>query len=107
MKITLPKTIQICGKTFSISTEKDCDGGEFYLGAQKILCKAKHPERADEILLHEIAEAILCEYRRRYNKVSGEDNNGYLFVLTHDEFEQFIFELYGAIKPYLNFRKKP
>jgi len=107
MKITLPKTIQICGKTFSVSTEKVCDGGEFWLSTQQIFCKAKHTERGDEILLHEIAEAILCEYRKRYNKIGGEDNSDYLFVLTHDEFEQFIFELHGALKPFLNFRKKP
>lgn len=102
----LPKKIQICGKTFSISTNKVLPGGEFWLSTQQILCNAKCQERADEILLHEILEIILCEYRKRYNKAGADDNGSYLFVLTHDEFEQLVFELHGALKPFLNFKRK-
>ena len=105
MKITLPKTIQICGRIFSMDRVKDKFGGEFSLSPQTIEWDAKHQDGADETMLHEIAEIILTYRRRRFHKSCCTDQGDLLFVFDHDGFEQFINDLLTSLKPYLNFRK--
>lgn len=104
--ITLPSSVSICGKTFNVTRNKKGPGGTFNGWSQKIEWNAEHQDGASDTLLHEISETIICERRHRYHRSANNEQGDLLIVMTHNDFEQFIHDLYGTIKPYLDFSKE-
>ncbi len=72
----LPKTVQICGMTYSVSTNKTSFGGggdtsdlSLWIGTAN-----KNPEKVFEIYLHEIMEIVACERGDRYGSGVSDDS---------------------------------
>lgn len=95
-----PKTIIIGGIKWKLVFDPKTSGGEFYWGKHLIKINKKYSdERKFNILIHEVAEAILVNNLMRYQKCLSEIYNGdYLFSFDHDEFGIFTNELAGIIK---------
>lgn len=94
----------ISGKTYSIKFDPKLAGGWFQNLNQTIIVGTKPPiskEGIWEVLLHEVCEVILAEREMRYHLYSKPENGDYLFSFTHKEFQQFIKDLYLALKPLL------
>ncbi len=107
-KIVLPNSVTILGKTFKIIRNKRRCGAWFSGFKQIIEWNAEHQDDAEETLLHEVGEVILAETRHRYHKGGLHEQGDLLFVLTHDDYEHFITDLYASLKPFLCFApRKP
>ncbi len=96
----LPKTVQICGKTYPVKQVKDSyDGGG---GTAKpslwVGTKPKTPERIFEIFVHEVMELVACERGDRYGSGVSDDS---MFVMNHKEFDNFSVDVAAAIRPML------
>lgn len=94
----LPKTVNICGKTYTVTENNKRYGGEGSTTSQaiEIGTKFKRREKHFENFIHEVAETIACEDNFRYGEGASD---GSIFVMTHKEFDRFIVDLATAIKP--------
>lgn len=94
----LPKTVNISGMTYPVKTDiTSYDGG----GSTSHPCitigtKSRNNERHFEILVHEIMEVAACERGYRYG--SGV-SVGSVFVMNHNEFDNFSKDVAAAIRP--------
>ena len=94
----LPRTIQVCGMTYPVRTDKTSYDGGGSTSEPHIMVgtKSKNDERKWEILLHEVMEIVACERGYRYG---GGLSDGSVFVMTHKEFENFSQDIAAAIRP--------
>lgn len=94
----LPKTVQICGKTYTVKTNnKSYDGGGSTTHLNLTVgTKSKNSERSFEIFCHEIMEITACERGYRYG---GGSSDGATFVMSHKEFDTFSADVAAAIYP--------
>lgn len=94
----LPKTVQICGMTYLVKTDKTSyDGGGSTTNPHiTVGTKSKNEERHWEILLHEIMEVAACERGYRYG---GGLSDGSVFVMSHKEFDNFSRDIATALRP--------
>ena len=99
----LPKTVRICGMTYSVKMDNTSYDGTGSTAKPHIIVgtKSKNSERYWEIFLHEIMEVAACERNYRYG--SGL-SDGSIFVMTHKEFDNFSCDVATAIMPMV--RKK-
>jgi hypothetical protein len=100
-------SITICGKTYKIIFDKKNSGGSFSLQRQEIRIGAYHkPERAHDILTHEVLEIIMVELRCRYVYPCGGDteNGDMRFIMTHDDFEKVADEMAYVLRQTNNLR---
>ena len=76
----LPKTVQICGKTYDVELrKKEYGGGGSTSNLKLCVGGASHkPERKFEIFVHEVMELAACEKDFRYG--TGK-SMGSIFVL--------------------------
>jgi len=94
----LPKTVNICGKTYDVHKDRKGDHGHGQTFKQKITIgvKEQSDERQFDTFLHEVAELIACEKNLRYGDGHSETS---VFVMSHKEFEYFASALATAIMP--------
>lgn len=99
----LPKKIVICGCDWTVKTRPDAGGGYFNTGPAEIIVGTKFKQEIPEVFLHEVTEAILTERCLRYRMVRGQDqeNGDLMFVMNHQQFQDFIKDLAFALKDYL------
>lgn len=98
----LPKKVIIAAREWDITENKKDGGGKFFGSEYKIEIGTKYKKDIPGVFLHEVAEAILAEKCLRFNNGHSPATNGdYLFVMNHEQFEQFIFDLAYALKDYL------
>lgn len=96
--MNLPKTILLCGKTYTIVKDKhNFDSGGTTID-QKITVgvESKKAERHFENLVHEIMEIIACERSVRYGHGVSERS---IFFMTHKEFDNFSVDVAAALMP--------
>lgn len=101
--------VTICGKTYKIIFDKKNSGGSFSLQRQEIRIGMYHtPERAHDILVHEVLEIIMVELRYRFIYPCGGDteNGDMRFMLTHDDFEKVADELAYVLRQTNNLRRR-
>jgi len=104
MNKKIKDTLIISGKTYKIKFDDKLTGGWFRNLDQTIVLGTKPPitkEGIWEVLLHEVCETILAEREMRYHLYSKPGNGDYLFSFDHKEFQQFVKDLYLALKPLL------
>lgn len=94
----LPKTVQICGKTYKVTQDPKIFGGGATTVGQDITVgtKSKIAERRFENIVHEIMESVACERCYRYGRGISEDS---IFVMNHKEFDNFAADVATAIRP--------
>ena len=94
----LPKTVQICGKTYSIvkNPKNENSSGRTFKQKMEIGTKEQSVERQFEGFVHEVAELVCCENNYRYGDGNSECS---IFVMNHKEFERFIGDVATAIRP--------
>lgn len=98
----LPKKIQICGKIYAVCEEKEQSCfGRANSGSKIITVGTKYglSQQIWENILHEVAEMVCCE--RQYRYAANDDNSGIVFVMNHNEFDNFAMDLAAAIFPFL------
>lgn len=94
----LPKTVQISGITYPVKKDKSSYDGSGSTANPHIVVgtKSKNSERFLEIYIHEVMEVAACERGYRYGRgISG----GPVFVMNHNEFDNFSRDVATAIKP--------
>ncbi len=97
----LPKTVNICGKTYTVHGNKKEWGGCCCTGSQTIgigTAKNQSSHRKFTNLIHEVLEAIALERRLRY-EASDEES---VFVMTHKQFDDYARDVATALKPMVN-----
>lgn len=103
-------SISICGKSYKIIFDTKNSGGSFSTHKQEIRIGAYYtPERAHDILVHEVLEIIMVELRLRfiYPCGGGETENGDMrFMLTHDDYEKVADQLAYVLRQTNNMRRK-
>ena len=94
----LPKTVQICGKTYNVTKNAEKENGRGRTFAQQIEVGTKDQtaERCFSTFVHEVAELVCCENNYRYGDGRSETS---VFVMSHKEFERFIDDVAIAIRP--------
>ena len=94
----LPKTVNICGKTYTVTKDKKLFGGSATTGPQEIIVGTKHGkrERIFENIVHEVMESVACERDFRFSR---GDSEGSVFVMTHKEFDCFVADVSTALRP--------
>ena len=94
----IPKTVDICGKTFSVCKDKNTYLSHGDTWEQRIIIGVEEQgsERKFDALVHEIAELVCCEKNYRYGDGHSERS---VFVMNHKEFEHFISAVAVAIYP--------
>jgi len=98
MKIKLPKAVNICGKTYSVHSDKNRWGGSCSTGSQKIVvgtAQDSSSHRRFTTLVHEILEGVFLERRLRYEAPDEE----IVFVMTHKQFSDCAMDVATAIMP--------
>lgn len=93
-----PKTINICGKKYNIIYDKTYSGGSFDCSTNEIKIGTKDKHRILEIMIHEISEIILTMRGLRFCRGSYDDNGDYMFVMNHQDFENYICDLTYCIE---------
>ena len=94
LKIKIPKTIKICGKTYSINYDNSRWGGSSATAEQEIIIGSKKnqsPERIFENFVHEVMETFLIEKNLRYT--SGDQE--IMIIMTHKQFDGFAVDISG------------
>jgi hypothetical protein len=107
MKVKLPKSIFVVGRSVSVSLK--CCGNyraHFNIATDSIVCECTNQDQAYQLLIHEIVEMILSEMRFRYHKSANCEHSDLLFVFNHEGLEQFVFQLHSSLRPFLNFGKE-
>lgn len=85
-----------------MKVDKTSGGGAFNGSKALITVGTAIKQDIPGIFLHEVAEAILAERILRYKTGHNPPTNGdYIFVMNHQQFEDFIFDLAYALKDYL------
>lgn len=92
----MPKTLVICGVTYTIKYEPTMSGGETHLNDKVIVIGSKNKGNVVNILLHEIGEALAHERGLRYSRYE-EGNDGVRFIMTHHEYENLIADIVTII----------
>ena len=101
-RVKLPKKVIIAGREYKVEVVKGKGGGHFDSSKPLITIGTAFTQETPGVFLHEVAEALLAERRLRYQINHNPLSNGdYLFVMNHDQFEDFIFDLAYALKDYL------
>ena len=95
--VILPKKVNIIGKEWKVIAQSDRGGGSFDAATYEISIGTKYPKDVPDVLIHEIAEAILTERRLRYKIFFDGDNDGMLFALNHTDFSNFIMDLTASL----------
>ena len=102
-QLTLPKTIDICGRKFKIIRNRGTSGASFHVQERWIrISEGRTKEEEIEWLIHEIVEILLCIHDCRYQSEYADNNP--LFVFTHQQFEHIFTDLVpilGNLKKYL------
>jgi len=101
--------ISICGKSYKVIFDTKNSGGSFSTHKQEIRIGAYHtPERAHDILVHEVLEIIMVELRCRFIYPCGSDteNGDMRFLLTHDDYEKVADQLAYVLRQTDNMRRK-
>lgn len=92
MRITFLKDIEILSSKFTVTWDKDTDGGSFSWGDSTIVVGIKSykkdPLYTLSILSHELMEVILTGLGGRFSNSRTADN--YLFNFDHQTFETAI-----------------
>lgn len=96
----IPNKIFICGSEWRIIQTKKKIGG-FFRSRDKIIKVNASSKYINEILLHEILEAIMANRGMRYDKYGLELQQDFKFVFNHDEFEQMMRDVAMALKDML------
>jgi len=94
----LPKTVQISGKTYRVTSDSKNWGGSCTSGKQVInvgTASSQSSHRIFSSLTHEILEAVTLERRLRYEAADDE----IVFVMTHKQFDDFAKDVATAMKP--------
>ena len=95
----LPKTVTIYGKEWKVTKDPKRGGGSSASSVPEIRIGTKYKSSMLENFLHEVIEAILMENLLRLQKPhTGNDNGDYIFVLTHEQFENIIPQIALALK---------
>ncbi len=95
----LPKKVDICGKTYSVSKDNKNFNSGGSTHKQEITVGTRgnqSDERQFDGFVHETVELVTCEKRYRYGDGHSESS---VFVMNHKEFEQFASALATAIYP--------
>ncbi len=96
----LPKTVNICGKNYSVHKNTNKWGGDANTPRQEIFVGTKKNQsehRKFENYLHEVMEIIACERNIRYEGTINDDEKR--FVMNHQEFDNFVGDISAAIFP--------
>jgi hypothetical protein len=97
--VRVPKKVVIASREWTVKTSKAHGGGSFNGNTASIEVGTAVKQDVPGIFLHEVAEAILAERLLRYRTNHNPPNNGdYIFVMNHQQFEDFIFDLAYALK---------
>lgn len=94
----IPKTINMFGHKYKLNIIHDKNrphGGSFNWTTREIKINDRYHE-VDQILLHEILEATLCENLVRY--YGNEGNTEYKFIFNHTEFTKIVTHFYQVLK---------
>ena len=96
----LPKTLQICGKTYKITTNNKVGGAWFSCNKQMIeLGTRDSKERQLASLIHEIMEIVMVEREYRFQTSVLEPENGdYMFVFCHKGYEIIAEDVANVIR---------
>lgn len=94
----LPKTVNICGKTYKVKENRklyDSRGSTLKQTIQ-VGCASKKAERRFENFIHEIMEIIACERGCRYGKGVSDDC---VFVMNHKQFDNYAVDVAMSLRP--------
>lgn len=94
-KPKFPKTVKICGHTYTVLLDKTRADGTGSPSDKVIVVGTANPREAREIFIHEVIESILFERGHRYASYS-EGNDGLRFVMDHHEFENICKDVLAA-----------
>ena len=95
----LPKSVNICGKMFSVVSDKDSDGGNVDMEKRIITVGTMNKDDILENFLHEVGEAILVTREFRYAREREEkDSADYRFIMNHEEWTLFGKDMSIALK---------
>lgn len=99
----LPKTVQISGITYHVKLDKTSYDGSGSTANPHIVVgtKSRNGERYWEIFIHEVMEVAACERGCRYG---GGISSGSVFVMNHNEFDNFSRDVATAIRPIIKKR---
>jgi hypothetical protein len=97
----LPKTVQICGKTFKVTAHKDKSGASFSVDDFTIKIGTKFPQDIPENFVHEVIEAVFLQRGMRYKLYDDSRSSDYLFSFKHEEFQNAVIDIVIALKDYL------
>lgn len=95
--IKLPKKVTVSGVLYTIHADPKHSGGITDLKEKTIIIGTEIPTMVEEILFHEIFEAILHERGNRFT-LYEEGNDKIKFVLDHSEFENVCKDLLFSLK---------
>lgn len=96
----IPKKIFICGSEWRIIQTKKRIGGLFR-SRDKIIKVNSSSKYINEILLHEIIEAIMANRGLRYDNFGMELQEDFKFVFNHTEFELMVRDVSMALRDML------
>ena len=95
----LPKSVNICGKTIAVVSDKTHDGGSFDEETNTIEIGTRDPDEVAENLVHEVGEAIMAIRDFRFVPEREEKENGdYRFFLSHTDWQLFAKDLAIALR---------
>ena len=97
----LPKKVLIAGKEWDVIQDKNMRGGQFDCCKAMMKIGTKYPKEIGDVFLHEVIEAILLERNCRYSLFGKYENDGYIFVLNHKEFDNLCRDIVFALKDVL------
>lgn len=94
----IPKTVQICGKTYNVKRDNTMWGGSGATGKQELVVGTSNDqstERKFENYVHEVAEMVAAEECMRFTASDDE----VVFVMNHKQFNCFAAGIATAIMP--------
>lgn len=93
----LPRTVNICGKTYVISKNSRSVHSTGGTHPQKMIIgtKGNSSERIFESYMHEVLELVACELHLRY--VAADDD--IMIIMNHKQFDDFAANVAAALKP--------
>ena len=95
----IPKRINICGKTFTVTTDKTTDGASGDAGKLTIIIGTFTPGDVAENLIHEVGELIMAIRDFRYAPEKEElENADYRFLLSHADWQLFCKDMSIAMR---------
>ena len=86
--VTIPKELNICGRIFKVTEDKNIYGASFNFLDNTIIVGTKYSKENQvailENLVHEISEIIHVTLGQRFE---DSDNDSYIFVFNHSGFQ--------------------